>query len=68
MHNLETQCDRADREVLGGGQLLLMSDNCEHLINEAAALARAIVDRCVAATLLAISREALMIEGAWKGS
>jgi predicted ATPase/class 3 adenylate cyclase len=50
-------------EVLGGRQLLLVLDNCEHLINEAAALSRAIIDRCPGVTLLATSREALTIEG-----
>lgn len=50
-------------EALGGRQLLLLLDNCEHLINEAAALARAIIDQCPAVTLLATSREALTIEG-----
>ena len=50
-------------ESLGGRQLLLILDNCEHLINEAAALSRAIIDRCPGVTLLATSRETLMIEG-----
>ena len=50
-------------EALGGRQLLLILDNCEHLINEAAALSRAIIDRCPGVTLLATSREALTIEG-----
>ena len=50
-------------ESLGGRQLLLILDNCEHLINEAAALSRAIIDRCPGVTLLATSREALTIEG-----
>ena len=39
------------------------TDNCEHLINEAAALARTIIDQCPRVTLLATSREALTIEG-----
>ncbi len=50
-------------EALGARQLLLILDNCEHLINEAAALTRAIMDHCPAVTLLATSREALTIEG-----
>jgi predicted ATPase/DNA-binding winged helix-turn-helix (wHTH) protein len=50
-------------ESLGGRQLLLILDNCEHLINEAAALSRAIIDRCPRVSLLATSREALTIEG-----
>jgi predicted ATPase len=50
-------------ESLGGRQLLLVLDNCEHLINEAAALARTLIDQCPRVTLLATSREALTIEG-----
>ena len=34
--------DQSIVEALGGRQLLLIFDNCEHLINEAAALARTI--------------------------
>jgi predicted ATPase len=48
---------------LGRRQLLLVLDNCEHLIQEAAALARAIMAQCPQVSLLATSREALMIEG-----
>ena len=50
-------------EALGRRRLLLVLDNCEHLIDAAAALARAIVAQCPQVTLLATSREALMIEG-----
>jgi predicted ATPase len=50
-------------ESLAGRQLLLILDNCEHLIGEVAALSRAIIDRCPRVTLLATSREALTIEG-----
>ena len=50
-------------ELLGGRQLLLVLDNCEHLIDEVAALARTIIDQCPRVTLLATSREALTIEG-----
>jgi predicted ATPase/class 3 adenylate cyclase len=50
-------------ETLGARQLLVILDNCEHLINEAAALARIIIDRCPGVVLLATSREALAIEG-----
>jgi hypothetical protein len=49
--------------ALGGRRLLLVLDNCEHLLDAAAALARAIVAHCPQATLLATSREALLIEG-----
>lgn len=50
-------------EALAFRDLLLVLDNCEHLIEEVAHLAGAIVERCPGVTLLATSREALMIDG-----
>ena len=50
-------------ESLGRRRLLLVLDNCEHLIDAAAALAGAIMAQCPRVILLATSREALMIEG-----
>jgi len=49
--------------ALGGRRLLLLLDNCEHLIDAAAALARVVLAHCPQVTLLATSRETLMIEG-----
>ena len=43
--------------------ILLILDNCEHLINEAAALARAVLHTCPNITILATSRERLALEG-----
>jgi predicted ATPase len=50
-------------EFLRSRQLLLVLDNCEHLIDGAAALARALVRSCERLVILATSREALGIEG-----
>ncbi len=50
-------------EALGGRQILLVLDNCEHLIDAVAELAERIVRACAGVTLLATSREALRIEG-----
>ncbi len=50
-------------EGLGGRQILLVLDNCEHLIDAVAELAERIVRACAGVTLLATSREALRIEG-----
>jgi len=52
---------------LVGRRLLLVLDNCEHLIEPVAALAAAILRSCPQITLLATSREALAIDGeqAW---
>jgi predicted ATPase/DNA-binding winged helix-turn-helix (wHTH) protein len=48
---------------IGGRKLLLVLDNCEHVINSSAELAETIVRTCPRTTLLATSREALRIEG-----
>jgi predicted ATPase len=50
-------------EGLGGRQILLVLDNCEHLIAAVAELAERTVRACAGVTLLATSREALRIEG-----
>jgi non-specific serine/threonine protein kinase len=43
--------------------LLLIVDNCEHLIEEAAIVVEAIIQRCPAVHVLATSREALSVDG-----
>jgi predicted ATPase len=50
-------------EVLGSRQLLLVVDNCEHLIGAAAGLADKLLDSCPRVRILATSREALGVEG-----
>jgi predicted ATPase/class 3 adenylate cyclase len=50
-------------ELLRSKQLLLVLDNCEHLIEGAAALAEALQRSCERLVILATSREALGIEG-----
>ena len=50
-------------DSLVGRRLLVVLDNCEHLIESAARLAEQILARCPGVTLLATSREALMVEG-----
>jgi class 3 adenylate cyclase len=49
--------------ALAGRRLLLVLYNCEHLIDAAASLAHQIVTQCAQATILATSREALMVDG-----
>jgi predicted ATPase/class 3 adenylate cyclase len=44
-------------------ELLLILDNCEHLLDEAGALAGAVLRACPKVTLIATSREALEIDG-----
>jgi predicted ATPase/DNA-binding winged helix-turn-helix (wHTH) protein len=49
--------------AIGGRRLLLVLDNCEHLVDAAAKLAETIVRMCPHAYVLATSREVLRIEG-----
>jgi predicted ATPase len=49
--------------ALAGQQLLLILDNCEHLIDAAASLAGLIITQCKQVDVLATSREALMVDG-----
>jgi predicted ATPase/class 3 adenylate cyclase len=50
-------------EFLGPKRLLLILDNCEHVIDAAAALAHEVVARCPQVQVLATSREALALDG-----
>jgi non-specific serine/threonine protein kinase len=60
----------ADRlvEVLAGRRLLLVLDNCEHLVDAAARLAETVLTACPGLRILATSREPLRIAGevAWR--
>ena len=48
---------------LASKKLLLLLDNCEHVIGAAATLAETFVRLCPRITILATSREAFRIEG-----
>ena len=50
-------------EVLGDRQLLLILDNCEHLIEAIASLVDLLLDSCPRLRILATSREGLGVEG-----
>ena len=50
-------------DVLRDRQLLLVLDNCEHLLEAAAHLVDKLLDSCPRARILATSREALGVEG-----
>src|SRR3712207_2684547 len=50
-------------EVLGSRQLLLILDNCEHLLEASARLVDKVLDSCPRVRILATSREALGVEG-----
>jgi non-specific serine/threonine protein kinase len=49
--------------AIGRERLLLVLDNCEHVIDAAARLAETVIRLCPATTIMATSREALRIEG-----
>ncbi len=55
---LETLAD-----YLGDRQLLLLLDNCEHLLEATAALAMTLLQRCPDVQILATSREPLGVQG-----
>jgi predicted ATPase len=55
-------------EVLGSRQLLLVVDNCEHLIETTAGFVGSILDSCPRVRILATSREALGWTGRRGGS
>src|ERR671917_2374941 len=50
-------------DVLGSRQLLLVLDNCEHLLEATAHLVDKLLDSCPRVRILATSREALRVEG-----
>jgi predicted ATPase/transcriptional regulator with XRE-family HTH domain len=50
---------------IGGKQMLILLDNCEHLIEDIASLAYDLLSACAGLKLLATSREALHIPGEW---
>ncbi|MBA2534363.1 MAG: hypothetical protein H0V21_05090 [Rubrobacter sp.] len=49
--------------VLGNRELLLVLDNCEHLLQDAARLVDSLLDSCPRLRIMATSREALGVEG-----
>jgi predicted ATPase/DNA-binding SARP family transcriptional activator len=50
-------------QVLGDRQLLLVLDNCEHVLDAATALVDTVLRRCPAVTVVATSREVLSVPG-----
>ena len=54
---------QAIAQAVGGRRLLLVLDNCEHLIEAVAILTETLLALCPNVTILATSREALRIQG-----
>jgi predicted ATPase/class 3 adenylate cyclase len=57
------ELDRGIPEYVGSRRLLVVLDNCEHLLDPVAALAEALLERCPNLAILATSREALEVRG-----
>ena len=53
------------KEGIGDKQMLLVLDNCEHLIEEVASLASQLLSSCQQLKIVATSRESLRIPGEW---
>jgi predicted ATPase/class 3 adenylate cyclase len=54
---------RGIARFVGSRRMLVLLDNCEHLLEPAAALGETILERCPNAVILATSREALEVRG-----
>ena len=52
-------------EGIGGKRMLLVLDNCEHLIEDVAPLASGLLSACPRLKILTTSREALRVPGEW---
>ncbi len=67
--SLQPQADRSWRDLLlaslGGREILLLIDNCEHVLDEVASLVDAIVASCPAVHVVATSRESLNVAAEW---
>jgi predicted ATPase/DNA-binding SARP family transcriptional activator len=69
--HVRERADASSRELvvgaIGGERVLLVLDNCEHLVDGCAELAEALLRACPRLTILATSREALGVtsETAW---
>ena len=60
---LEGSAPESIARAIGDRKLLLLLDNCEHVIDAAAALAETLVRMCPHTSILATSREILRIDG-----
>jgi len=65
VENRHLSVDQQLREGIGGKQMLIVLDNCEHLIQAAAEFAAGLLSACPRLKILATSRESLHIPGEW---
>ena len=50
---------------IGGKQMLIMLDNCEHLVDDIASLSSELLSACSRLKILATSRESIRVPGEW---
>ena len=66
---VQPQPGRSTRDVvvdaLGGREVLLVIDNCEHVLDDVAGLVEALVASCPGVRVLVTSRESLSVAGEW---
>jgi len=66
---VQPQPGRSTRDVvvdaLGGREVLLVIDNCEHVLDDVAGLVEALVASCAGVRVLVTSRESLSVAGEW---
>jgi predicted ATPase len=61
----DLSADERIMQSLGNKRLLLVLDNCEHLIEDVASLGYALLSACPHLKILTTSREALRVPGEW---
>jgi non-specific serine/threonine protein kinase len=62
LHN-DTLSPESVARTIASKKVLLVLDNCEHVVDAAAAMAETVIRNCPHATILATSRETLRIDG-----
>lgn len=65
---IEAKNQTADQQLkqsIGDKKMLLVLDNCEHLVEEAAAIASELLSACSRLKIIATSREVLHVPGEW---
>ena len=65
VENQKLTADQQLREGIGEKQMLIVLDNCEHMIQEVAEFTLGLLSACSRLKILATSREALRIPGEW---
>lgn len=65
VENQKLTADQQLQDSIGEKQMLIVLDNCEHLINAVAEFAAGLLSACPRLKIMATSREAIRIPGEW---